>query len=117
MKLTAVTADAYLQHQSNKQSNIAADLLADLLNNINKKPAAYNNKLSINSATEDEQSNGQINNKSLQQEPENIEQSSKKTGINKEKGTDMSRRNAPTIHECEVKRTRSGSNKFNFLLE
>ena len=78
-----VTADAYLQHQSNTQSNITTDPLADLLNNINRNPAAYNNKQSLNSVTEDEQSNGQINNKSLQQEAENTEQSTKKTGINK----------------------------------
>ena len=108
IKPTTVTADAYLQHQSNKQSNITTDLLADLLNNINKNPAAYNNKQSLNSVTGVEQSNRKINNKSLQQEVENIEQSTNKTGINKVKGTDVSRRNVPTTHKCEVTRTRSG---------
>ena len=37
---TRETADAYLQHQSNKQTNITTDLLADLLNNIYKKPSS-----------------------------------------------------------------------------
>ena len=100
-------ADTYLQHQSNKHYNIT-DPLTDLLNNINRNPAAYNNKQSLNSVTEDEKSKGQINNKSLQQEEENIEQSTKKTDINKDKGTDVLIRNAPTTHKGEITRTRSG---------
>ena len=70
IKPTTVTAYAYLQPQSNKQPNITTDPLADLLNNINKNPSAYNNKQSLNSIIEVEQSNGQINNKSLQKEAE-----------------------------------------------
>ena len=66
IKPTTVTADAYLQHQSNKQSNITTDVLADLLNNISKNQA-YNNNQSLNSVTGVVQSNRQINNKSLQQ--------------------------------------------------
>ena len=59
-----MTADAYLQHQSYKQCNITTDPLADFLNNINRNPAAYKNKQSLNSVTEDEKSNGKINDKS-----------------------------------------------------
>ena len=81
IKPIEVTADAYLQHQSNKQSNITTDPLADSLDNINKNPAAYHNKQALNSFTEDEQCSGQINNKSLQQEAENIGQCAKKAGI------------------------------------
>ena len=103
-----MTVDAYLWYQSNKQFNTTTDLLADLLNNINKNSVEYNNKQSLNSFSGVEQNNGQINNKSLQQEAENIEQTTYKTGINKEKGTDASRRNVPTVHECEVITTRSG---------
>ena len=78
IKPTAVTADAYLKHQSYKQCNITTDPLADLLPNINKNPAAYNNKQSLSSVIEEEQSSGQIINKSPQQEAENIEQSIQK---------------------------------------
>ena len=49
MKPTTVTADTYLQLQSNKQSNITTDPLADFLHNINKNPAAYANKQALNS--------------------------------------------------------------------
>ena len=103
-----MTADAYLQHQSNKQSNITTDQLADLLNNINKNPAAYTNKQALNSVNKDEQSNGQINNKSLQQEAKNIGQCTKKAGMGHKEGKDTSRENIPTIQESEVRRIRSG---------
>ena len=88
-----MTADTYLQHQSNKQSNITTDPLADLLNNINKNPAAYANKQALNSVTKDKQCIGQINNKFLQQEAKNIGQCTKKAGISHEEGTDNSREN------------------------
>ena len=66
IKPTTVTADAYLQHQSNKHSNIKTDPLAEILNNINKNPAVYANR--------------QIstNNKSLQQEAKAMEQCTKR---------------------------------------
>ena len=35
IKPTTVAADTYIQHQSNKQSNIKTDPLAEILNNIN----------------------------------------------------------------------------------
>ena len=38
IKPTTVTADTYLQHQFNKQSNIKTDTLAEILNNINRNP-------------------------------------------------------------------------------
>ena len=41
IKPTSVTADAYFQYQSNKQSNIKNRPLTDILNNINKNPTAY----------------------------------------------------------------------------
>ena len=41
IKPTTVTADKYLQHQSNKQSNIKTYPPAEILNNINRNPAIY----------------------------------------------------------------------------
>ena len=61
-----MTADAYLQHQSNKQSSIKTDPLADFLNNINKYPAAHTNKQTLNIDKKDEQCNEQISNNDLQ---------------------------------------------------
>ena len=81
-----MTADTYLQHQSNKQFNITTDPLADVLDNSNKNPAAYDNKQALNSVTKGKQCIGQINNKSLQQEAKNIRQCTKKAGISHEKG-------------------------------
>ena len=98
-----MTADAYLQHQSNKQSNITTDPLADLLDNINKNSAAYTNKQASNSVIEDEQCNVQMSNKYLQQETKNLGQCTKKVGISHEEGTDAPRENMPTIQESEVR--------------
>ena len=81
----AVIADAYIKHQSYKQCNISTDRLADILNNIDKNPGAYNNKQVLNSVAEEEQSIGQIVNNPNQQVAENIEHSIKRTGINKRK--------------------------------
>ena len=75
------------------------DPLADLLNNINKNPAAYNNNQSLNSVTEVEQCNGQISKKFPQLETETIEQCTKKTGSSHKEGTDVSRGDVPTIQE------------------
>ena len=36
-----ITADTYLQDQSNKLSNNTTDPLAEILNNINRNPAIY----------------------------------------------------------------------------
>ena len=41
IKPTTVIADTYLQHQSNKQSNIKTDPLSEILNNINRNSAIY----------------------------------------------------------------------------
>ena len=62
----------------------------------------------LNSVVEEEQSIGHRVNKPSQQEAENIEQSTKRTGINKEEGTNEVRGNFLTIHKCEMTRTRSG---------
>ena len=105
IKPTAVTADAYLQHQSNKQSHRTTDPLADLLDNINKNLGAYANKQALKSVTKNKQCNGQINNKSLQQEAKNIRQCTKKADISHEEGTDTSRENSPTTQESEVRRS------------
>ena len=102
-----MTADAYLKHQSYKQCNITTDPLVYLLININKNPAAYNNKQLLNSVIEEEQSSGQRVNKPHQQEAGNMKQSTKRAGTNKEKGPDELRGNILTIHECEITRTRS----------
>ena len=103
-----MTADVYIKHQSYKHCNISTDPLADILNNIDKNPGAYNNKQVLNSVVEEEQSIGQIVNNPNQQVAENIEHSIKRTGINKKEGTDKLRGNIPTIHEGEITRTRSG---------
>ena len=67
IKPTAVTADAYIKHQSYKQCNITTDPLADILNNIDKNPGAYSNKQVLNSVVEEEQSIEQTVNKPSQQ--------------------------------------------------
>ena len=62
----------------------------------------------LNSVVEEEQSIGQTVNKPNQQVAENMEHSTKRTGINKREGTDELRGNILTIHEGEITRTRSG---------
>ena len=84
-----MTADAYLQDQSNKHSNIKTDPLADILNNINKNPAVYANRLPINIKNKEEQCNEQINSKSLQQEAKAIEQCTKREDISHKEGADI----------------------------
>ena len=41
IKLTSVTADAYIQYHATKQQNARTDPLVEILNNITKHPAAY----------------------------------------------------------------------------
>ena len=108
IKPKAVTADAYIKHHSYKQCNISTDPLADVINKMDKNLGVYNNKQVLNSIVKEKQSIGQIVNKSIQQVAENIEHSSKRTGINEKEGIDELRRNIPTIHEGEITRTRSG---------
>ena len=81
-----MTADAYLQHQSSKQSNIITDPLAEILNNINKNPPVYVNRQPINIDNKKEQCNEQINNKSLQQEAKAIEQCTERADISHKQG-------------------------------
>ena len=103
-----MTADAYIKHQSYKQCNISTDPLADILNNINKNPGAYNNKQMLNCVVEEEQSTGQIVNNHNRQVAKNIEHSIERTDSNKKEGTDELRRNTPTINKGKITRTRSG---------
>ena len=103
-----MTADACIKHQSYKQCNISTDPLADILNNIDKNPGEYTSKQVLNSVAEEEQSIGQTVNIPNQQVAENIEHSTKRTGINKREGTDELRGNILTRHEGEITRTRSG---------
>ena len=55
-----MTADAYLQHQSNKHSNIRTDPLAEILNNSNKNPIVYANRQTLNINNKDKQYNEQM---------------------------------------------------------
>ena len=73
IKPTTVTADMYLQHQSNKQSNIKTDPLAEILKNINRNPAIYATRQARNINNTCEQYNEQTANKIVQEEA-NIEQ-------------------------------------------
>ena len=86
IKPTTVTADTYLQHQSNKQSNKPTDPLAEILDNINRNPAMYATEQARNINNSYEQYNGQNANKSVQREA-NIEQYNKKTDSSQERGT------------------------------
>ena len=54
IKPTALTVDTYIQYQSTKQQGTRADPLAEMLNNINKHPAAYVTK---QTTSDSEQSN------------------------------------------------------------
>ena len=73
IKPTTVTADEYLQHQSNKNCNIKIDSLAEILNTINRNLAVYTNRQPINK-------------KSLQQEAKAIEQCSKRADTSHKEG-------------------------------
>ena len=92
-----MTADSYLQHQSNKQSSIKTDPLVDILNNINKNPAAYTNKQALNRNSKDEQCNDQRSNKSLQQEAKAIDQCNKMASTSHEEGADIPQGNKHAI--------------------
>ena len=72
-----MTADAYLQHQSNKQSNIKTDPCAEILNNINRNLAIYTTRHASNINNTSEQCNEQTTNKIVQEEAD-IEQYNKK---------------------------------------
>ena len=102
-----MTADAYLQHQSNKHSNIKTVPLMEILN-YTKNPAVYVNRQPINISNKEEQCNEQINNKSLQQEAKAMEQCTKRADISHQKGGGIPSDNKSAFQGNEVKRTRSG---------
>ena len=85
IKPTTVTADTYLQHQSNKISNKTTDPLAEILNNINRNPAIYTMEWETTIDNTCEQYNEQNTNKSVQKVM-NIEQYNKKADISQERG-------------------------------
>ena len=79
-----MTADMYLQHQSNKQSNTKTDLLTEILNNINRNPAIYATRQARNINNTCGQYNQQTTNKTVQEEA-NIEQDNKRqTAVRRE---------------------------------
>ena len=102
-----MTADMYLQHQSNKQSNTKTDPLAEILNNINRNPAIYATRQvrSINNTCE--QYSVQTANKIVQEEA-NIEQDNKKADSSQERGTGSTHEKRASLQENKVNRTRSG---------
>ena len=83
IKPTTVTADTYLQHQSNKLSNKATDPLAEILNNINRNPAIYATEWAMTINNTCDQYDEHNANKSVQKEA-NIEQYNKKADIRRE---------------------------------
>ena len=104
---TTVTADKYIQHISNKQSNIKTDPLSEILNNNNTNPAIYGTRQVMNINNTSEQHNGLTTNKIPQQEP-NMEQYNKKPDSGKERGTCGSAERKASLQENKVNRMRSG---------
>ena len=107
IKPTTVTENTYLQHQSNKQSNIKTDPLAEILNNINRNPAIHTTRQVRNINNTCEQYNEQTANKIVQEEA-NIEQYNKKADSSQERGTGGTCDKRASLQENEVNRTRSG---------
>ena len=107
VRLTTVTADKYIQHQSNKQCNITTDPLTETLNNINKNPAIYSTRQVKNINNTSEQHNGHTTNKIPKQEA-TMEQHNKKPDSSKERGTSGSTNRKASLQENEVNRMRSG---------
>ena len=109
IKPTAVTADTYWQHQSNKHSNIKTDLLVEILSTINKNPTAYTIRQTTNINIKDGQYNEQMNNnKNQQQEAKEKEQCNKRTDISHKQGAGVLRDNKTTFQGGEVQRTKLG---------
>ena len=106
IKPTTVTADMYLQHQSNKQSNIKTDPLAEILNNIKRNPAIYTTRQVSNINNTSEQCNDQTTNKIVQEEAD-IEQYNKKADSSQERGTGSTCDKRTSLQENKVNRTRS----------
>ena len=104
-----MTADAYLQHQSNKHSNIKTDPLVEIPSTINKNPTAYAIRQTTNINNKDGQYNEQINNnKNEQQEAKEKEQCNKRTDISHKQGAGVPRDNKTAFQGGEVQRTRLG---------
>ena len=77
IKPTTVTAETYLQHQANKQSNTKTDPLTEILNIINRTPTIYTTRQGRRINNMHEPYNVQTANKTVQEEA-NIEQDNKK---------------------------------------
>ena len=108
IKPTTVTAEAHLQHQSNKNYNIKTDPLMEILNNINKNPAVYAYRQATNTNNKEEQSNEQIYNTCLQQEARDIGQCNTREYISHKEETGVPQDNRYASQGSEVKRTRLG---------
>ena len=65
IKPTTVTAEMYLQHQCNKQSNTKTDPLTEILNNIKRNPVIYTTRQVRNINNTGEQYNEQTTNKTV----------------------------------------------------
>ena len=99
----------YLQHQSNKHSNIKTDPLAEIFNTINKIPTAYANRQTTNINNKDGQYNEQINkNNNQQQEAKDKEQCTKRADISHKEGAGVPKDNKTVLQGSEVQNTRLG---------
>ena len=107
IKPTTETADKYLQHQSNRQSNTKTDPLTEIQNNINRNPAIYGTRQVRNINNTCEQYNEQNTNKIAQQKA-NTEQYNKKADSSQERGTSGTHERKASLKENEINRTRSG---------
>ena len=107
IKPTTVTADTYLQQQSNKQSNTKTDPLTEILNNINRIPAIYATRQARNTNNTCGQYSEQTTNKTIQEEA-NIEQDNKKADSSQERGRGGTCKKRASLQENKVNRTTSG---------
>ena len=103
-----MTADTYLQHQSNKHSNIKTDPMVKILNTININPTAYAIRQTININNKDGQYNEQIDNNNQQQEAKEKEQCNKRADISHKQAAGVPRDNKTAFQGGEVQKTRSG---------
>ena len=101
IKPTTVTADAYIQYQSTKQQNARPDPLADILNNITKKPVAYATIQTTNIPE-------QVDEKQKEEEKDKEQYSSKTRNSSRQACTDVTTDNRTIIHDGDTIRTRSG---------
>ena len=105
---TSITADAYLQYQSTKQSSTRTDPLADILSSINKNPTAYVTVQTLSSNNISGQYNEQPNS-IWKEEVKDKEQYNSRTDNNHRQGnTSITRDNKTMFQDSEVLKTRSG---------